>query len=90
MSIFNKPTKDAVVIEMDELISPINVPKLKPDYLIINNLARDSMLRNAHPGYIQDHLRQAVEAAQDTVVIVNADDPCCCFLGSTIAGSILA
>lgn len=81
VSIFNKPTKDAVVIEMDELISPINVPKLKPDYLIINNLARDSMLRNAHPGYIQDHLRQAVEAAQDTVVIVNADDPCCCFLG---------
>lgn len=81
VNILNRPTKDAVVIEMDELISPLNVPKIKPDYLIINNVARDSMLRNAHPGYIQDHLRLAAELVPDTTVIVNADDPLCCFLG---------
>lgn len=81
VDIFNRPTKDAVVIEMDELISPINIPKLKPDYMIINNLARDSMLRNAHPQYIQERLRRAVDGVPETTVIVNADDPLCCFLG---------
>ncbi len=81
VDIFNRPTKDAVVIEMDELISPINIPKIKPDYMIINNVARDSMLRNAHPQFIQERLRKAAEAVPETTVIINADDPLCCFLG---------
>ncbi len=81
VSIFNRPTKDAVVIEMDELISPINVPKIKPNYLIVTNLARDSMERNAHPEYIGAQLKKAAEGSPDTVVIVNADDPLSCFVG---------
>lgn len=81
VDIFNRPTKDAVVIEMDELISPINVPKIKPNYLIVTNLARDSMERNAHPEYIGAQLKKAAEGSPDTVVIVNADDPLSCFVG---------
>ncbi len=81
VSIFNRPTKDAAVIEMDELISPINVPKIKPNYLIITNLARDSMERNAHPEYIGEQLKKAAAGSPDTVVIVNADDPLSCFVG---------
>lgn len=81
VNIFNRPTKDAVVIEMDELISPINVPKLKANYLIISNLSRDSMARNAHPEYIAAQLKKAAEHSPDTVVILNADDPLSCFLG---------
>ena len=81
VSIFNRPTKDVAIIEMDELISPINVPKIQPDYVVISNVARDSMLRNAHPLYIQQRLRQAVDAVPGTTVVVNADDPLCCFLG---------
>lgn len=81
VNIFNKPTKDVIIIESDELISPINFPKIKPDYIIINNLARDSMLRNANPEYIADQLRVACEGTPNSVVIINADDPLCCFLG---------
>lgn len=81
VDIFNRPTKDAVVIEMDELISPINIPKIKPNYLIVTNLARDSMERNAHPEYIGAQLKKAAEGSPDTVVIVNADDPLSCFVG---------
>lgn len=81
VDIFNRPTKDAAVIEMDELIAPINMANLAPDYLVITNVARDSMLRNAHPLYIQQRLREAVDSVPDTTVVLNADDPLCCFLG---------
>lgn len=81
VSIFNRPIKDACVIESDELISPINIPRIRPHYMIVNNVARDSMLRNANPEYIADQLRKACEGSPDTVVIINADDPLCCFIG---------
>lgn len=81
VNIFNRPTKDAVVIESDELISPINFPKIKPNYIIVNNVARDSMLRNANPEYIADQLSKACSGTPESVVIVNADDPLCCFIG---------
>lgn len=81
VSIFNRPIKDVAVIESDELISPVNVPRIRPDYIIINNVARDSMLRNANPEYIADRLIKACEGSPDTVVIVNADDPLCRFIG---------
>lgn len=81
VSIFNKPVKDACVIESDELISPINIPRIKPNYMIVNNVARDSMLRNANPEYIAGQLRKACDGSPETVVIINADDPLCCFIG---------
>ena len=81
VNIFNRPTKDAAVIEMDELVCRRNVPQVKPDYLIINNLARDSMLRNATPEFVEAHLRSAAEHSPNTVVIGNADDPLSCGIG---------
>lgn len=81
VSIFNRPTKDAAVIEVDELVCRRNVPQLKPNYLIVNNLARDSMLRNATPEYVESYLRRAAASSPDTVVIVNADDPLSCGIG---------
>ena len=81
VSIFNKPIKDVAIIESDELISPINFPKIKPDYIVVNNVARDSMLRNANPEYIADQLSKACAGTPDSVLIINADDPLCCFIG---------
>lgn len=81
VNIFNRSIKDAAVVESDELISPIDIPRVKPDYLIVNNVARDSMLRNANPEYIAEQLKKACDASPDTVVIVNANDPLCCFDG---------
>ena len=81
VNIFNRPTKDAAVIELDELISPLDLPALQPHYVVISNLARDSMLRNAHPAYIFDRLKAALAGSPNSVVIVNGDDPLSCFLG---------
>ena len=81
VDLFNRPTKDAVVVELDELISPLDLPALQPDYVVISNLARDSMLRNAHPAYIAGRLKEALAGSAHSVVIVNGDDPLSCFLG---------
>lgn len=82
VDIFNRSNKDAAVIETDELISHIYIPGMKPTYLIVNNVARDSMLRNANPSYIAGELRKTVQACDDnTTVFINADDPLSCFIG---------
>ncbi len=81
VTIFNRPTKDVAVIEMDELVSPLNVPRIAPQYFVINNLGRDSMMRNANPEFIRSRVAAAADATPKATVIVNADDPLCCFLG---------
>lgn len=77
----NRPVRDAAVIEMDELISPLDVPDLKPQYIIVSNIARDSMLRNGHPGYIFRCLEAAIAGTPGATVILNGDDPISCRLG---------
>ena len=81
VSIFNKPIKDVAIIEADELISPVNVPRLKPTYLIVNNVSRDSMLRNANPEYIADRLRKAAEGSPESIVVMCGDDPVSSLIG---------
>lgn len=83
VSIFNRPTVDAVVVESDELISPECVPALNPDYIIVTNLSRDSILRNAHPEHIFLQLQKAIAGAPKATVILNADDPISAFLGES-------
>lgn len=78
----NRQHVDAAVIELDELISPEDLPALQPDYMIITNLARDSMLRNAHPDFIRSRLSKAVESSPNTTLILNADDPISSTLGA--------
>lgn len=80
VSWFNRPVKDAAVIEMDELVSPEDVPYLKPRYIIITNLSRDSMLRNAYPAHIATRLRQTIHETPGAMVVLNGDDPLSCFL----------
>ena len=81
VNVFNRSTKDAAVIEMDELISPINMPAFNPTYTIITNIGRDSMLGNAHPDYIREKLEQASDLTPDSFYIVNADSPLCTEIG---------
>lgn len=77
VNIFNRPIKDAAVIEADELLSPVTFPSIDPDYIVVNNLARDSMLRNGHPEFIYRRLETAISQCKKALVIVNGDDPLC-------------
>lgn len=67
-----KPKKDIAVLEVDERSSLLIYPYLKPDFLVCNNLMRDSMKRNAHTEFIQYVINKALPAS--TTLILNADD----------------
>ena len=47
-------------------------PLMEPDFLLINNLTRDSIMRNGHPEYISRVLTRAMPAK--TKLILNGDD----------------
>ncbi len=63
---------DAAVFEVDERSSRLVYPYVEPDYLLVTNIFRDSMYRNAHAEYISNFISSAVPAK--TVLILNADD----------------
>lgn len=73
-----KPKKDIAVLEVDERSSLRIYPYLKPDYLICNNIMRDSLARNAHTEFISYIINRALPAA--TTVVLNADDLVCATL----------
>ncbi len=72
-SLGGKCRKKLGVLEMDERSAARLFPVLKPDYLIVTNLFRDSMRRNAHPEYIASLIDASLDPA--THLILNADDP---------------
>lgn len=79
-SLLGKSKKDIAVLEVDERSSLLIYPYMKPDYLICNNLMRDSLKRNAHTEFIQYIINRALP--ESTKLILNADDLICSGLGS--------
>lgn len=63
---------DIAVLEVDERSSPRIYPHVKPDYVVITNLFRDSIMRNAHPAYIAHILTGCIPGSAK--MILNADD----------------
>ncbi len=76
-----KPTKQIAVLEVDERSSLRIYPYLKPDYLICNNIMRDSLARNAHTEFISFIINKALPAT--TKVVLNADDLVCATLAQS-------
>ena len=77
--LLGRAKKDIAVLEVDERSSLLVYPYVQPDYLICNNIMRDSNKRNAHTGFIRYIINRALPAS--TRVILNADDMNCCRLG---------
>ncbi len=71
-SLTGKPKKEIAVLEVDERSSLLVYPFLKPDYLICNNIMRDSLKRNAHTEFISYIISTALPSS--TKLILNADD----------------
>lgn len=63
---------DMGVFEIDERSAPRIYPFLEPDCLVITNLFRDSIMRNAHPEFIAGVLSDYIP--KKTRLIVNAED----------------
>lgn len=75
-----RPRADIGVFEMDERSAKLVLPGLNPDLLVCMNLTRDSIKRNAHPGYIAWIISSALPA--HTRLVLNADDLITSSLGS--------
>ena len=75
-SLTGKPKKQIAVLEVDERSSIRVYSYIKPDYLICNNIMRDSLKRNAHTDFIVYIINKAL--SPNTHVILNADDLICC------------
>ena len=65
---------DATVFETDERASRLILPHLKPDYMIVTNLTRDTLKRNAHTDYIFSVID--TYCPETVKLILNADDLC--------------
>ncbi len=75
---YGKPKKDIAVLEVDERSSIRVYSYIKPDYLICNNIMRDSLARNAHTEFISYIINSAIP--ETTKVVLNADDLVCAML----------
>lgn len=74
-----KPKNEIAVLEVDERSSLRIYPQLKPDYLVCNNIMRDSLKRNAHTEFISFIINEALP--ETTTLILNGDDIICSQLG---------
>lgn len=74
-----KPKNEIAVLEVDERSSLRIYPQLKPDYLVCNNIMRDSLKRNAHTEFISFIINEALPTS--TTLILNGDDIICSQLG---------
>ena len=73
MNLAGKSRKDIAVLEVDERSSLLIYPYLQPDFLVCNNIMRDSIKRNAHTEFIS-HIITSALLGTSTKLIVNADD----------------
>jgi len=78
-SVTGKPKNEIAVLEVDERSSLLIYPYLKPDYLVCNNIMRDSLKRNAHTDFISFIINKALP--ETTTLILNGDDAICANLG---------
>ncbi len=63
---------DIAVLEVDERSSPRVYPYVTPDYVVITNLFQDSIMRNAHPGFIADLISRSLP--KSAKMVLNADE----------------
>lgn len=83
VTIFNRPRVDVSVLEADELSMDTQMAKIRPNYVLVTNICKDSLRRNGHPENIFHHIEDCLTVLGETVtVILNSNDPISAELGS--------
>ncbi len=68
-----KVTADVLVLESDERYAARTFRFFQPTHLVVTNLYRDQLTRNAHPQWVYQALEGAI--FPETTLILNGDDP---------------
>ena len=71
-TIGGKCKKEYGVLEVDERSSILVYEHVKPTYLVVTNMLRDSIRRNAHTEFITGIINKAIP--KETILIENGDD----------------
>ena len=79
--ILNRTKVDVMVMEADEMFASETFPQIDPDYILVTNIGRDSMFRNATPDFIQERVEKGIDGCTKATLILNGDDPMSCFFG---------
>ena len=75
-SLFGRAKRDVAVLEVDERSAMHILPFIQAELIVITNLFRDSIMRNAHPEYIAGIITANVPPG--TKLLLNADDLISC------------
>jgi len=75
-SLTGKAKQDVAVLEVDERSAMHIFPHINAELIVITNLFRDSIMRNAHPAYIAGII--SANIPPDTKLLLNADDLISC------------
>jgi len=75
-TLFGRAKKDVAVIEADERSAMKIFPYINAELIVVTNLFRDSIMRNAHPAYIAGILGSNIPPG--TKLLLNADDLISC------------
>ena len=81
VSIFNKSKKDACILECDELTIEKSLSAVNPQYLLVTNICRDSIRRNAYPDYMFNKMDSGIDTNHDVTLLLHANDPLSSHLG---------
>lgn len=77
-TIWGRSKYPLAVLEIDERSSMNIYPYVRPDFILITNLTRDSIPRNAHPEFIAGILNKSIP--KTSKLILNGDDLISAFL----------
>jgi lipid II isoglutaminyl synthase (glutamine-hydrolysing) len=82
---------DYAILEVDENVLPIILPKIKPQYILCLNLFRDQLDRYGEVDTISHRWGEAIaKFAPHTTIIINGDDPTLAYLGEQLTQKVLA
>ncbi len=89
-NLLGKLNADYAILEVDENIFPLIVKPCEPKIILGLNLFRDQLDRYGEVDTISEKWQQAITPLPDyTTVILNADDPTLCYLGTNLPQKIL-
>ncbi|MEC4985632.1 MAG: Mur ligase family protein [Oscillatoria sp. PMC 1068.18] len=81
---------DYAILEVDENVLPLVLRDCQPQYILGLNLFRDQLDRYGEVDTISQRWQQAIAPLpDDTVVILNADDPTLSYLGQQLRQKVL-
>lgn len=84
VNIFNRCRTDAAVLEADEKTLDLTMSMIKPHYILVTNISKDSLRRNGHPEYIYDCIESTFKhLGSGVTAILNANDPISSELAAT-------